>query len=238
MTNITLDNITFSYKYFPSISGGLLKSNAGLKSQTALSNVSLQINHGDRVALLGTNGSGKSTLLKVMAGIYKPEQGTVKTEGKVYTFLGRNVGVMPQLSGYDNLWVRGLLLDLPDDAIEKKIKEIIEFSELGQDIHRPVSTYSMGMRARLTFGMLMFIDADILLIDEGLGAGDQFFLDKARKFINQLLDSSKILIFANHSNQLLRQFCNKALLVNQGEIMAYGDFDPVLHQYNHLKDKK
>jgi len=235
MTRITLDNITFSYKYFPSISGGLLKSNAGLKSQTALSGVSLEINHGDRVALLGTNGSGKSTLLKIIAGIYRPEQGVVKTEGKVYTFLGRNVGVMPQLSGHDNLSVRGLLLDLPDDVIEQKIQEIIEFTELGDDIHRPVSTYSMGMRARLTFGMLMFIDADILLIDEGLGAGDQFFLEKARKFINGLLDSSKILLFANHSNQLLRQFCNKALLVNQGEVLAFGDFEPVLHQYNHLK---
>ncbi len=235
MTSISLENITFSYKYFPSISGGLLKSNSGLKSQTALSDVNLQINHGDRVALLGTNGAGKSTLLKIIAGIYKPEKGEVKTEGRVYTFLGRNVGVMPQLSGYDNLTVRGLLLDLPDDVIEEKIKSIVEFTELGDGIHRPVSTYSMGMRARLTFGMLMFIDADILLIDEGLGAGDQFFLEKARRFINDLLDNSKILIFANHSNQLLKQFCNKALLVNEGHILSFGAFDEVLHQYNHLK---
>ncbi len=237
MTSISLDNITFSYKYFPSISGGLLKSNAGLKTQTALSQVSLEIQNGDRVALLGTNGSGKSTLLKIIAGIYKPEKGTVTTVGKVYTFLGRNVGVMPQLSGYDNLTVRGLLLDLPDQVIKEKIKEIIEFSELGDDIHRPVSTYSMGMRARLTFGMLMFIEADILLIDEGLGAGDQFFLEKARNFIDGLLDSSKILLFANHSNQLLRQFCNKALLVNQGEVVAFGEFEKVLHQYNSINKK-
>ncbi|WP_223789716.1 ABC transporter ATP-binding protein [Marinicella meishanensis] len=235
MTRICLDNITFSYKYFPSISGGLLKSNAGLKSQTALSGVSLEINHGDRVALLGTNGSGKSTLLKIVAGIYRPEQGVVTTVGRVYSFLGRNVGVMPQLSGYDNLTVRGLLMDLPDEEIEQKVQEIIEFTELGDDIHRPVSTYSMGMRARLTFGMLMFIEADIMLIDEGLGAGDQFFLEKARNFINGLLDNSKILLFANHSNQLLRQFCNKALLVDRGKVLAFGEFEPVLHQYNHLK---
>ncbi len=236
MTKISIDNITFSYKYFPSISGGLLKSNAGLKTQTALSEFSLDIEHGDRVALFGTNGSGKSTLLKIIAGIYKPEMGEVRTTGTVYSFLGRNVGVMPQLSGYDNLTVRGLLLDLPDAVIAEKIEKIIEFSELGNDIHRPVSTYSMGMRARLTFGMLMFVDADILLIDEGLGAGDQFFLEKARKFVNGLLDSSKILIFANHSNKLLSEFCNKGLLIDNGNMVAYGAFKDVLHQYNHIKD--
>jgi len=237
MTHISVDNVTFSYKYFPSISGGLLKSNAGLRSQTALTQFSIDINHGDRVALLGTNGSGKSTLLKLIAGIYKPEVGEIRTKGTVYTFLGRNVGVMPQLSGYDNLVVRGLLLDLPDDVIGEKIDKIIEFSELADDIHRPVSTYSMGMRARLTFGMLMFIEADILLIDEGLGAGDQFFLQKARKFVNSLLDNSKILIFANHSNQLLSQFCNKALLIDKGNLISYGAFDKVLNQYNHIKDQ-
>lgn len=238
MTNISLKNVTFSYKYFPSISGGLLKSNAGLKTKTALSDLSLEINNGDRVALLGTNGSGKSTLLKIIAGVMKPESGEVNTTGKIYTFFGRNVGVMPQLSGYDNLYVRGLLLDLPDDVIAQKVTEIIEFTELGADINRPVSTYSMGMRARLTFGMLMFIEADILLIDEGLGAGDQFFLEKARKFIDGVLDSSKILIFANHSNQLLRRFCNKAILIHQGHLVSFGAFDEVLHQYNHINDKK
>lgn len=238
ITRISVDNITFSYKYFPSISGGLFKSNAGLKSQTALSEFSVNIEHGDRVALLGTNGSGKSTLLKLIAGIYKPETGKVVTTGSVYTFLGRNVGVMPQLSGYDNLIVRGLLLDLPEHVIEEKIEKIIAFSELAEDIHRPVSTYSMGMRARLTFSMLMFVEADIFLIDEGLGAGDQFFLEKARKFVNSLLDTSKILVFANHSNKMLSQFCNKALLIDQGSLISFGEFNQVLHQYNHLKDSK
>lgn len=232
MTSIKLDNITFSYNYFPSISGGLLKSNAGLKTKQALSEVSLEINNGDRVALLGTNGSGKSTLLKVMAGVYKPEKGHINTTGKIYTFLGRNVGVMPQLSGFDNLVVRGLLLNLSDELIAKKAEEIVAFTELGDAIHRPVSTYSNGMRARLTFGMLMFIEADILLIDEGLGAGDQFFLEKARQFIDGVLDQSKILIFANHSNQLLKRFCNKAILMNQGKLVTFGDFDDVLKQYN------
>ena len=238
MASINLKNITFSYQYFPSISGSFFKSNAGLKKNTALSEFSLTINDGDRVALLGVNGAGKSTLLKVIAGVIKPEQGEVEVSGEIYSFFGRNVGVMPQLSGYENLHLRGLLLDIDDQTIQEKIDQIVEFTELGDDINRPVSTYSQGMRARLTFGMLMFVDADIMLLDEGLAAGDKFFLDKAQKFIDSLLDSSKILVFASHSVQLLKRFCNKAILINQGQIVEYGNLDKVLQSYNHIKDKK
>lgn len=238
MASISLKNITFSYQYFPSISGGFFKSNAGLKQNTALSQFNLTIKDGDRVALLGVNGSGKSTLLKVIAGVIKPEQGEVEIEGEIYSFFGRSVGVMPQLSGFENLHLRGLLLDLDDDLIAEKITEIVDFTELDDDIYRPVSTYSQGMKARLTFGMLMFVDADIMLLDEGLAAGDRFFLDKAQNFIDTLLDTSKILVFASHSEQLLKRFCNKAILIDQGQIKDYGDLDTILLRYNHIKDKK
>lgn len=235
MAHIKLDNVSFSYRYFPSISGGLLKSNAGLKSHLVFENFNLEINDGDRVALLGVNGAGKSTLLKVMAGVYTPEQGAVTTEGKIYSFFGRSIGVMPQLSGLENLEIRGLLLNLSETRIQDKIKEIIEFTELGDAIHRPVSTYSMGMKTRLTFGMLMFVEADIMLIDEGLGAGDKFFLNKAQKFIENLLDSSKIMVFANHSMELVRKFCNKAILIDSGEIAQFGPIEEVIKRYNHLR---
>ncbi len=235
MAQIQLKNVTFSYKYFPSIGGGLFKSSSGLKSKVALRHIDLNIEKGDTVALLGTNGAGKSTLLKLISGVFKPEQGVVKTNGKIYSFFGRNVGVMPQLSGYDNLKVRGLLLNLNDKEIAEKIEEIVEFTGLGEDLERPVSTYSQGMRARLTFGMLMFVNAEILLVDEGLAAGDKFFLAKTHKFVNDLLDQSKILIFASHSNELLRRFCKKALWLNNGEVMAFGSFETVLKQYNQFK---
>lgn len=238
MASISLKNITFSYQYFPSISGSFFKSNAGLKQKTALSHFDLTIKDGDRVALLGVNGAGKSTLLKIIAGVIKPEQGEVQVEGQVYSFFGRSVGVLPQLSGFENLHLRGLLLDLDDDVIVEKINEIVEFTELDDDIYRPVSTYSQGMKARLTFGMLMFVDADIMLLDEGLAAGDRFFLDKAQNFIDELLDTSKILVFASHSVQLLKRFCNKAILIDQGQIIEYGELDEVLMSYNHIKDIK
>lgn len=232
MAYISLKNVTFTYKYFPSISGGLFKSNAGLRSNEALTDFNLTIEHGDRVALLGKNGAGKSTLLKVIAGVVKPEGGEVNTEGSVYSFFGRNVGVIPQLSGMENLRIRGLLLNLADDFIEEKLIEIAAFTELGDDLHRPVSSYSQGMKARLTFGMLMFVDAEILLIDEGLAAGDQFFITKAQKFVESLLDNSKILIFASHSIQLLRKFCTKAILIENGHVVEYGNFNDVLAKYN------
>lgn len=236
MAQINLKNVTFSYKYFPSIGGSLFKSSSGLKTKTALKALNLEINQGDTVALLGTNGAGKSTLLKVISGVMVPESGFIKTKGKIYSFFGRNVGVNPQLSGYDNLRVRGLLLDLSDEEIAEKVKEIVEFTELKEDLYRPVSTYSQGMRARLTFGMLMFVDADILLVDEGLAAGDKFFLAKTQNFIHELLDNSKILLFASHSNELLRRFCKKALWLHQGKIKAFGEFDTVLKKYNNFKE--
>lgn len=232
MAFIKLKDVTFTYQYFPSISGGLFKSNAGLKSNLALTNFNLEINHGDRVALLGKNGAGKSTLLKTIAGVIKPEQGEVLVDGSVYSFFGRNVGVMPQLSGYENLKIRGLLLNLSDKEIDTKIVEIATFTELGNDLHRPVSSYSQGMKARLTFGMLMFIDAEILLIDEGLAAGDQFFLKKAKAFIDKLLDNSKILIFASHSPQLLKRFCTKAILIENGGVVKFGELNEVMKLYN------
>lgn len=235
MSQIVLDNVSFTYKYFSSVSGGLLKGQGGLKSKNALDAISLTIEKGSRVALLGVNGAGKSTLLKLIAGVYKPTQGSINTSGTIYSFFGRNVGVMPQLSGEENLRVRGLLLGLSDQEIEEKVVEILDFIELGNAIKRPVSTYSQGMKARLTFGMLMFVQADILLIDEGLGAGDQFFMEKTKQFIDELLDQSKILIFANHSQHLLKRFCNKGLLIDHAHVAAYDDIDSVLATYNRLK---
>lgn len=235
MAHVTLKNVDFSYKYFPSISGGLLKSNSGLKSHLVFRNFNLEIKDGDRVALLGVNGAGKSTLLKIMAGVYTPEQGKVTSEGKIYSFFGRSIGVMPQLSGLENLEIRGLLLNISEEKIKKTIEEIIQFTELGDAIYRPVSTYSMGMKTRLTFGMLMFVKADIMLIDEGLGAGDKFFLEKAQHFIDGLLDSSKIMVFANHSMELVKKFCNKGILIDAGEVVEFGAINKVIKSYNHLR---
>lgn len=229
-----LKNVDFYYHYYSSLGIGLFNKNARRIQYHALKNLNLEIKDGDRIGLFGKNGAGKSTLLKLMAGIYPPESGEIDSKGRIYSFFGRDVGVNPFLSGYENLYIRGLLLNIPIPQIKEKLEEIAEFTELGEDLKRPVSTYSSGMKARLTFAMLMFVDADILLIDEGLGAGDRFFIEKARLFVDNLLQQSKILVFASHHDHLLDRFCNKGLLVDKGEIVKFGDFQEVKDLYNGL----
>lgn len=231
MSSVSINELSFSYRYYASLGFGLFKKNSKINQNSALSNINLNIQDGDRVALFGRNGAGKSTLLKIMAGVIPPSSGTVDVSGRIYSFFGRDVGVNPFLSGYENLYVRGLVLGLSKTVIEEKLVEIAEFTELGDNLNLPVSTYSQGMKARLTFAMLMFVDADVLLVDEGLGAGDRFFIDKARAFVDELLDNSKILIFASHSEHLLKRFCNKGLLLKDGRIVKYGDFGEVCELY-------
>lgn len=232
MSHIHLRNVDFHYRYYSSLGFGLFKKNSKLNQNLALRQINLKINEGDRVALLGKNGAGKSTLLKLMAGVIPIADGEIDVKGKIYSFFGRNVGVNPYLSGWENLYVRGLILGLKKNEIENRLEEIAEFTELGDSLKMPVSTYSAGMKARLTFSMLMFVDADILLVDEGLGAGDRFFIDKARAFVDELLKQSKILVFASHSDHLLKRFCNKALLLKNGMMVKYGDYESVVELYN------
>ncbi len=231
MSSIRLTKINFSYRYYSALGFGLFKKNSKVNQNNALSNINLTINDGDRVALFGRNGAGKSTLLKIISGVIPPTSGAIEVTGKIYSFFGRDVGVNPFLSGYENLYVRGLVLGLNKQEIEVKLNEIAEFTELGENLKLPVSTYSTGMKARLTFSMLMFVNAEVLLVDEGLGAGDRFFIDKARAFVDGLLEQSKILIFASHSEHLLKRFCNKGILLKDGVIVSYDDFDKVRTLY-------
>ncbi len=231
MAHIHLKNVEFSYQYHRSLGLGFFSKPQFREFKHALKGITLDIKEGDRVALLGKNGAGKSTLLKVLSGVLPVNQGEISIDGRVYSFFGRNVGINPFLSGYDNLYIRALFHGLPPAAIAQKLREIAEFTELGDDLNRPVSTYSAGMKARLTFSMLMFVDAEIMLVDEGLGAGDKFFIEKARAYVDYLLDKSKILVFASHSEHLLKRFCNKALLLENGCIKEFGNFETVLKKY-------
>jgi len=231
MAHIQLNNVYFSYRYHRSLGLGFFTGPQVREEKHALKGINLDIHEGDRIALLGKNGAGKSTLLKVLSGVLPATAGSLTVEGRVYSFFGRNVGINPFLSGYDNLYIRALFHGLSSSAIKSKLKEIAEFTELGDDLERPVLTYSAGMKARLTFSMLMFVEADIMLVDEGLGAGDKYFIEKARAYVDYLLDKSKILIFASHSEHLLKRFCNKAVLLENGQVKANGPFEDVLRKY-------
>jgi ABC-type polysaccharide/polyol phosphate transport system ATPase subunit len=200
----------------------------------SLNDISLNIQHGDRVGLIGHNGAGKSTFLRLLAGIYEPSDGQIEVQGKVSSMLDIMHGIESECTGYENIYTRGLLLGLTKAEIQEKIEEIAEFSCLGDYLHMPVRTYSNGMMVRLAFSISASIQPDILLIDEVFGAGDADFMEKARAKMISLLNNSRIVVFASHSTQLINEFCNKVLVLNAGQIEYYGDIEEAHQRFPHL----
>lgn len=203
----------------------------------ALDNISLSIKAGDRVALVGHNGAGKSTLLRVMAGLYKPTTGSLRVEGKIAPLFNLNFGIDMEASGYENILIRGLFLGMCKAEIEEKIDSIVEFCELADFLHLPVRTYSSGMRTRLGFSISTHIDAEVLLLDEAIGAGDATFFNKACLKIESFINDANIMVLASHSNKILRQFCQKGILLEHGKVVFSGPLDDVLHCYRDLQKK-
>ncbi|MFZ0841337.1 MAG: ABC transporter ATP-binding protein [Xanthobacteraceae bacterium] len=198
----------------------------------ALNGVSLNIEHGERVGLIGRNGAGKTTLLRVMAGIYEPPAGTVEVEGRVAPLFDIGMGMDPESSGYENILLRGLYLGLRKAEIRAKVDEIAEFTELGEFLEMPLRTYSAGMFARLAFAISTSIDPEILLLDEGIGAGDEAFLEKAKQRLDAMINRARIMVLASHSDELVRKLCNRAILMQNGEIVASGSTDEMLERYH------
>jgi ABC-type polysaccharide/polyol phosphate transport system ATPase subunit len=186
----------------------------------ALDHVSLEIQHGERVALVGHNGSGKTTLLRVLAGIYKPTGGYVSIRGKVGALIDPVAGMDPDASGIENIYLRGRILGLRDSEIEAHLNDIVDFTELANFIALPVRTYSAGMFARLAFAVSTAINPDVLLIDEGIGTGDAHFMAKIQKRLQEMIDRSPILILASHDRNLVSQLCNRTIEFEHGRIKA------------------
>lgn len=184
----------------------------------ALDALSLEVRDGDRIGLAGHNGSGKTTLLRVLAGIYKPVGGSVRIEGKVGTLLDPSAGMDPESTGIENMYLRGRLLGMSKRQIDAQIDDVADFSDLGDFLQLPMKTYSAGMQARLMFGISTSMHNDILLIDEGIGAGDASFQEKAHRRIEGLFARTSIVLLASHSEALLSQFCNRRLEMEHGKI--------------------
>jgi ABC-2 type transport system ATP-binding protein/lipopolysaccharide transport system ATP-binding protein len=198
----------------------------------ALQGVSFDLREGDRLALIGHNGSGKSTLLRVLAGIYRPSSGSVVRRGRCAALFDLSFGMDMEATGYENIFLRGLALGLTRSEIAKFVEEIADFSDLGNFLDLPVRTYSAGMAARLAFTISTSIESDILLIDEGLGAGDAAFLEKAQQRIASMMNRASVLVLASHDQTLIRTFCNSAILLSHGQIVGKGEVGPVLDQYS------
>lgn len=196
-----------------------------------LKNINLDIKKGDTVALVGTNGSGKSTLLKLMTKILYPTKGTLETSGKLTSLLELGAGFHPDFTGRENIYFNASIFGLTREDIEKRIDDIIEFSELGSFIDNPVRTYSSGMYMRLAFSVAINVDAEILLIDEILAVGDQHFQDKCFAKLKELRDSDKTIVIVSHSLDMIRKLCTRAIWIYKGEVKADGIPNLVIDQY-------
>lgn len=185
----------------------------------AVDRISFDWGEGDRIGIVGHNGSGKTTLLRAIAGIYEPSEGTLSVQGQVATMLSLTLGMEPEATGYENIFLRGTIMGLSRSQIEALVEEICEFSELGEYINMPMRTYSSGMSIRLAFAISTSIKADIILMDEWLSAGDKAFAEKAQTRLRKLIDSAQILVLASHSEDMIRKNCNKVIRLEHGHIV-------------------
>lgn len=212
--------------------GGQIDSRAdGKVTVKALENVSFKIASGDRVGLIGHNGAGKTTLLRMLSGVYHPTHGRIEVKGSIGSLIALSLGIDPEFSGRENIFIRGALLGIGKKEIKSKLEEIIEFSELGEFIDMPVRTYSSGMQLRLAFSVSTIFRPDILLMDEWLSVGDESFKHKAEARMNSLIESTKILVIASHSKDLLENTCNKAIWMEHGRVRMFGPSAEVANCY-------
>lgn len=203
----------------------------------ALDNLNLTLDHGTKVGLVGHNGAGKTTLLRVLAGIYEPNEGTVDVEGQVAPMFDQSLGMDPESSGFENIVLRGLCLGMSKREIIARTDEIAKFTELGDFLNLPIRTFSDGMRTRLAFAISTAIQPDILLLDEGIAAGDAAFLAKANKRLEAFTEQASIIVLASHSNTLISRMCTSAILLEHGRLLAQGATDEILAIYAENKGK-
>lgn len=202
-----------------------------VEKHTVLRDITLNIEKGETVALIGTNGSGKSTLLKLMTKIIYPTTGTITTYGKLTSLLELGAGFHPDFTGRENIYFNAAIFGLTKQEIERRIDEIIEFSELGEFIDNPVRTYSSEMYMRLAFSIAINVDAEILLIDEILAVGDQHFQDKCFSKLEELKKSDKTIVIVTHSLDQVKRLCTRAIWIKDGEVELDGDPNKVVDKY-------
>ena len=233
---IEVDNLYIRYRSLHSIS--LKKSIFHWKKSKkdvyeAVKGISFKINKGEIVGLIGKNGSGKSTTLRAIAGIFSPDEGTIKLKSDSVALLSIGVGFQKKLTGRENIMLSGMLLGYPGEKIEEKMDEIIEFSELGEFIDKPVKTYSSGMFSKLAFSITAILEPDIMLVDEVLAVGDARFKKKSYAKMKQLIaDDNRTVLIVSHNTDTIKKLCDRIIWLHEGEIKMIGSVDEVLPVYD------
>ncbi len=212
--------------------GGQLSEDAtGVVIIRALDNLNFQIRDGERVALLGHNGAGKTTLLRVLSDVYAPTSGRAVIQGNLGSLIDISLGIDPEASGLENIYIRGRLLGMSAAEIKEKTPEIVEYSGLGDFIEMPVRTYSTGMHMRLAFTISTSLRPEILLMDEWLSVGDESFKHKAEERMKEVVQATSILVVATHSRELAMNICTRALWLEKGKIKMDGTSEEVCEAY-------
>ena len=236
---IRVENVTLAFprtrvhlKPFEKTVASLFRRRPAAESHyVALNDVSLTVEQGEVVGLIGKNGAGKSTLLRVIAGIYRPDSGTAHTRGRVSLLSGLGAGFNVNLSGRENAYLYGSILGHSRTVMDRLMDSIVEFADLGEFIDQPLRTYSSGMRARLGFATASAVMPETLLIDEVMAVGDADFKEKSIRRINEMMREARTVVIASHSTSTMRELCTRAVLVEKGRIVMSGEVGVVLDAY-------
>ncbi len=200
----------------------------------ALKNISFELEKGDRLGILGLNGAGKSTILKVIAGVYRPTEGKVTKKGVIAPLLELGAGFDMQYTARENIYLYGAVLGYKKEFIDEKFDEIIDFAELRKFVDVPLKNYSSGMKSRLGFAICTAVNPDILILDEVLSVGDAKFRKKSEKKVTDMFANNTTVLFVSHSLEQVQRICNKAMILDHGELVAFGDIDSVSKQYQKM----
>lgn len=202
------------------------------KAFRAVKNVSFEVEKGEILGIVGKNGSGKSTMLRALAGIFRPDEGSIDLKGNSISLLSIGVGFNNEMSGRENIIISGMLLGFSKEQIEERMDSIIEFAEIGEFIDMPVKTYSSGMYSKLAFAITANLETDIILVDEVLSVGDERFKKKSLNKMKELiLDENRTVVIVSHDLNTLKDLCDKILWVHEGEIREYGKPQEILERY-------
>lgn len=215
-----------------SLKKGGLKSRGSGKIFKAVKGVTFEVPKGQILGICGKNGSGKSTLLRAISGIFSADKGSINLHGNSISLLSIGVGFQKQLTGYENIFLSGMLLGYSKEQIEGKVKDIIEFSELGDFIYRPVRSYSSGMYSKLAFSITAILETDIMLIDEVLSVGDIHFKEKSYNKMKELIsDDKRTVVIVSHNSKTIIELCDKVIWLHDGLIKDQGDPETIMNEY-------